>query len=101
MFGGAEVMRDVGMEKLLRDATIVVHSDGTNTVMRLKVASSWPPRSAQAGNAPRPRSANSAAGTPVAVRRQRIVVRDVVDLRRYLGPVAQPWPGGMRRPLPG
>jgi alkylation response protein AidB-like acyl-CoA dehydrogenase len=38
MFGGAGVMRDVGMEKLMRDATIFLHSDGTNTVMRKKVA---------------------------------------------------------------
>jgi len=38
MFGGSGVMREVGMEKLLRDATIFLHSDGTNTVMRKKIA---------------------------------------------------------------
>ncbi|HZQ78695.1 MAG TPA: acyl-CoA dehydrogenase family protein [Acidimicrobiia bacterium] len=38
MFGGAGVMRETGMEKLLRDATIFLHSDGTNTVMRKKIA---------------------------------------------------------------
>lgn len=38
MFGGAGVMREVGMEKLLRDATIFLHSDGTNTIMRKKIA---------------------------------------------------------------
>jgi alkylation response protein AidB-like acyl-CoA dehydrogenase len=38
MFGGSAVMKEVGMEKLMRDATIFLHSDGTNTVMRKKVA---------------------------------------------------------------
>jgi alkylation response protein AidB-like acyl-CoA dehydrogenase len=38
MFGGSGVMREVGMEKLMRDATIFLHSDGTNTVMRKKIA---------------------------------------------------------------
>ncbi len=38
IFGGAGVMREVGMEKLLRDATIFLHSDGTNTIMRRKIA---------------------------------------------------------------
>jgi alkylation response protein AidB-like acyl-CoA dehydrogenase len=38
MFGGSGVMRETGMEKLLRDATIFLHSDGTNTVMRKKIA---------------------------------------------------------------
>lgn len=38
MFGGSGVMREVGMEKLLRDATIFLHSDGTNTIMRKKIA---------------------------------------------------------------
>jgi alkylation response protein AidB-like acyl-CoA dehydrogenase len=38
MFGGSAVMREVGMEKLMRDATIFLHSDGTNTVMRKKIA---------------------------------------------------------------
>jgi hypothetical protein len=31
-------MREVGMEKLMRDATIFLHSDGTNTVIRKKIA---------------------------------------------------------------
>ncbi|MBW2207346.1 MAG: acyl-CoA dehydrogenase family protein [Deltaproteobacteria bacterium] len=30
MFGGSGVMRDVGMEKLVRDATVFLHSDGCN-----------------------------------------------------------------------
>jgi alkylation response protein AidB-like acyl-CoA dehydrogenase len=38
IFGGAGVMREAGMEKLLRDATIFLHSDGTNTIMRRKIA---------------------------------------------------------------
>lgn len=38
MFGGSGVMRETGMEKLLRDATIFLHSDGTNTIMRKKIA---------------------------------------------------------------
>lgn len=38
IFGGSGVMREVGMEKLLRDATIFLHSDGTNTIMRMKIA---------------------------------------------------------------
>jgi alkylation response protein AidB-like acyl-CoA dehydrogenase len=38
MFGGSGVMREIGMEKLMRDATIFLHSDGTNTVMRKKIA---------------------------------------------------------------
>ena len=38
VFGGSGVMREVGMEKLLRDATIFLHSDGTNTIMRKKIA---------------------------------------------------------------
>lgn len=38
IFGGSGVMREVGMEKLLRDATIFLHSDGTNTIMRKKIA---------------------------------------------------------------
>jgi alkylation response protein AidB-like acyl-CoA dehydrogenase len=38
MFGGSGVMRETGMEKLLRDATIFLHSDGANTVMRKKIA---------------------------------------------------------------
>ena len=38
MFGGSAVMKEIGMEKLMRDATIFLHSDGTNTVMRKKIA---------------------------------------------------------------
>jgi alkylation response protein AidB-like acyl-CoA dehydrogenase len=38
MFGGSGVMRETGIEKLMRDATIFLHSDGTNTVMRKKIA---------------------------------------------------------------
>jgi len=45
VFGGSGVMREVGMEKLLRDATIFLHSDGTNTIMRKKIASDLAARS--------------------------------------------------------
>jgi alkylation response protein AidB-like acyl-CoA dehydrogenase len=45
MFGGAGVMRENGMEKLLRDATIFLHSDGTNMVMRKKIAADLRARS--------------------------------------------------------
>ena len=45
MFGGSGVMREIGMEKLLRDATIFLHSDGTNTVMRKKIAADLAARS--------------------------------------------------------
>ena len=45
IFGGSGVMRDVGMEKLLRDATIFLHSDGTNTIMRKKIAADLAARS--------------------------------------------------------
>ncbi len=45
MFGGAGVMRENGMEKLLRDTTIFLHSDGTNAVMRKKVAADLRARS--------------------------------------------------------
>ncbi|MGH8993842.1 MAG: acyl-CoA dehydrogenase family protein [Acidimicrobiia bacterium] len=38
MFGALGVMRETGMAKLLRDATIFLHSDGANTVMRKKIA---------------------------------------------------------------
>ena len=48
MFGGSGVMRETGMEKLMRDATIFLHSDGTNTVMRKKIAADL--RSRAAGN---------------------------------------------------
>jgi len=33
MFGGSGVMRDVGMEKLVRDAAIFLHSDGANDTL--------------------------------------------------------------------
>jgi alkylation response protein AidB-like acyl-CoA dehydrogenase len=45
IFGGSGVMREVGMEKLLRDATIFLHSDGTNTIMRKKIAADLAARS--------------------------------------------------------
>jgi alkylation response protein AidB-like acyl-CoA dehydrogenase len=45
VFGGSGVMREVGMEKLLRDATIFLHSDGTNTIMRKKIAADLAARS--------------------------------------------------------
>lgn len=48
MFGGSGVMRETGMEKLMRDATIFLHSDGTNTVMRKKIAADL--RARAAGN---------------------------------------------------
>lgn len=48
MFGGSAVMRDVGMEKLLRDSTVFLHSDGTNTVMRKKIAADLRSRAATA-----------------------------------------------------
>lgn len=38
LFGGAGVMKETGVEKLLRDASIFLHSDGTNIIMRKKVA---------------------------------------------------------------
>jgi alkylation response protein AidB-like acyl-CoA dehydrogenase len=38
MFGALGVMRETGMAKLLRDATIFLHSDGANTIMRKKIA---------------------------------------------------------------
>jgi alkylation response protein AidB-like acyl-CoA dehydrogenase len=37
-WGGAGIMREHGIEKLLRDAAIWVHSDGTMIIMRLKIA---------------------------------------------------------------
>jgi alkylation response protein AidB-like acyl-CoA dehydrogenase len=33
MFGGSGVMREVGMEKLVRDAAIFLHSDGANDTL--------------------------------------------------------------------
>lgn len=38
LWGGAGVMRANGIEKLLRDAAIWLHSDGTNIIMREKLA---------------------------------------------------------------
>lgn len=38
LFGGAGVMKENGIEKLLRDAVIWLHSDGTNIIMRMKLA---------------------------------------------------------------
>jgi acyl-CoA dehydrogenase len=37
LFGGASIMRDVGIEKLLRDASVFLHSDGTNMILRQRV----------------------------------------------------------------
>jgi len=48
MFGGSGVMRETGMGKLMRDATIFLHSDGTNTVMRKKIAADLRSRAAAA-----------------------------------------------------
>jgi acyl-CoA dehydrogenase len=38
LFGGAAIMRDIGVEKLLRDASVFLHSDGTNIVLRQRLA---------------------------------------------------------------
>ncbi|MCW7945666.1 hypothetical protein AAW14_27620 [Streptomyces hygroscopicus] len=38
LWGGAGVMRENGIEKLLRDAAIWLHSDGTNIIMRERLA---------------------------------------------------------------
>jgi acyl-CoA dehydrogenase len=38
LFGGAAIMRDVGVEKLLRDASVFLHSDGTNIILRQRIA---------------------------------------------------------------
>lgn len=38
LWGGAGVMRENGIEKLLRDASIWLHSDGTNIVLRERLA---------------------------------------------------------------
>jgi alkylation response protein AidB-like acyl-CoA dehydrogenase len=37
LWGGRGVMRENGIEKLLRDAAIWLHSDGTNILMRMKL----------------------------------------------------------------
>ena len=41
LFGGASIMRDVGVEKLLRDAAVFLHSDGTNMILRERLASAF------------------------------------------------------------
>jgi alkylation response protein AidB-like acyl-CoA dehydrogenase len=38
LWGGAGVMRENGIEKLMRDASIWLHSDGTNIIMRERLA---------------------------------------------------------------
>ena len=38
LFGGAGVMRETGIEKLLRDAAMFLHANGTNMIMRLRIA---------------------------------------------------------------
>lgn len=38
LWGGRGVMKENGIEKLLRDASIWLHSDGTNILMRMKLA---------------------------------------------------------------
>jgi alkylation response protein AidB-like acyl-CoA dehydrogenase len=38
LWGGAGVMKENGIEKLLRDASIWLHSDGTNIIMRERLA---------------------------------------------------------------
>jgi alkylation response protein AidB-like acyl-CoA dehydrogenase len=38
LWGGRGVMKENGIEKLLRDAAIWLHSDGTNIIMRAKLA---------------------------------------------------------------
>ncbi|NUT96941.1 MAG: acyl-CoA/acyl-ACP dehydrogenase [Saccharothrix sp.] len=38
LWGGAGVMRENGIEKLLRDAAIWLHSDGTNIILRERMA---------------------------------------------------------------
>jgi alkylation response protein AidB-like acyl-CoA dehydrogenase len=38
ILGGLGIMRDVGMEKLVRDISTYQHADGTNDILRLAVA---------------------------------------------------------------
>ncbi|MFQ5879214.1 MAG: acyl-CoA dehydrogenase family protein [Dehalococcoidia bacterium] len=38
IYGGFGIMREVGMEKYLRDAVTFLHSDGANQVLRLRIA---------------------------------------------------------------
>lgn len=45
MFGGSGIMRETGMEKLFRDSVVFLHSDGTNTIMRKKIAADLRARS--------------------------------------------------------
>ena len=46
LHGGSGAMRDAGVEKHLRDATIGFHTDGTNDIHRFKIAKALFPRSA-------------------------------------------------------
>ena len=41
IFGGAGIMQEAPMEKLMRDASTFLHSDGTNQVLRLRTASAY------------------------------------------------------------
>lgn len=38
IFGGLGILRDVGMEKLVRDISAYQHTDGTNDILRLSLA---------------------------------------------------------------
>ncbi|MBI3024566.1 MAG: acyl-CoA/acyl-ACP dehydrogenase [Candidatus Tectomicrobia bacterium] len=41
IFGGAGIMQEAPMEKLMRDASTFLHSDGTNQMLRLRTASAY------------------------------------------------------------
>ncbi len=41
IFGGAGIMQEAPMEKYLRDASTFLHSDGTNQVLRLRIAKAY------------------------------------------------------------
>ncbi|MDP6279362.1 MAG: acyl-CoA dehydrogenase family protein, partial [Nitrospinota bacterium] len=41
IFGGAGIMLEAPMEKYLRDASTFLHSDGTNQVLRLRIAKAY------------------------------------------------------------
>ncbi|MDA1000855.1 MAG: acyl-CoA dehydrogenase family protein [bacterium] len=41
IFGGAGIMQEAPMEKLLRDASTFLHSDGTNQMLRLRTARAY------------------------------------------------------------
>ena len=41
IFGGAGIMQAAPMEKYLRDASTFLHSDGTNQVLRQRVAKAY------------------------------------------------------------